>query len=71
MDVDLNETSGNYFTFSIVSLFFQLPSNYNFEIPKTIWKIRTAKSKCGRFVSFLSLEYSISLVTSMAFAVNI
>uniref|UniRef100_F1L745 2-(3-amino-3-carboxypropyl)histidine synthase subunit 1 n=1 Tax=Ascaris suum TaxID=6253 RepID=F1L745_ASCSU len=23
-----------------------LPSNYNFEIPKTIWKIRTAKSKC-------------------------
>uniref|UniRef100_A0A915APR7 2-(3-amino-3-carboxypropyl)histidine synthase subunit 1 n=1 Tax=Parascaris univalens TaxID=6257 RepID=A0A915APR7_PARUN len=23
-----------------------LPSNYNFEIAKTIWKIRTAKSKC-------------------------
>lgn len=24
-----------------------LPKNYNFEIPKTIWKIRTNKSKRG------------------------
>jgi 2-(3-amino-3-carboxypropyl)histidine synthase len=25
-----------------------LPKNYNFEIPKTIWKIRKTKSKRGR-----------------------
>lgn len=26
-----------------------LPKNYNFEIPKTIWKIKTNKSKRGFF----------------------
>lgn len=26
-----------------------LPQNYNFEIPKTIWKIKSNKSKRGAF----------------------
>lgn len=26
-----------------------LPKNYNFEIPKTIWKIKTNKSKRGKY----------------------
>ena len=28
-----------------------LPKNYNFEIPKTIWKIKSNKSKKGFFFS--------------------
>ena len=27
----------------------QLPDNYNFEIPKTIWRIQQAKAKRGKF----------------------
>ena len=28
-----------------------LPKNYNFEIPKTIWKIKSTNSKRGNFLS--------------------
>lgn len=28
-----------------------LPANYSFEIPKTIWKIRSNQSKRGKFLS--------------------
>ncbi|KAJ8369239.1 hypothetical protein SKAU_G00092670 [Synaphobranchus kaupii] len=27
-----------------------LPQNYNFEIHKTVWRVRQAKAKRGRFV---------------------
>ena len=35
-------------TFSILN--FQLPENYNFEIYKTIWKIKSIKAKRGIYV---------------------
>lgn len=29
-----------------------LPANYNFEIHKTIWRVRQAKAKRGEYISF-------------------
>ena len=29
--------------------FVQLPSNYNFEIPKTLWRVQTSNAKIGKF----------------------
>jgi len=30
-----------------VCVVLQLPSNYNFEIPKTVWKIKSCSAKLG------------------------
>lgn len=32
----------------LTDLAIQLPKNYTFEVPKTIWKIRATSSKTGR-----------------------
>ena len=38
---------------------FQFPANYDFEIPKTIWKIRTSESKYGSLVLETSMEFEL------------
>lgn len=62
---------------TLAKAFFQLPSNYNFEIPKTIWKIRSTGSKCGKilFVGYdfraaSNLRLGNSLLLSNALALG-
>jgi len=33
----------------------QLPSNYNFEIPKTVWKIKSCSAKKGMLINICSI----------------
>ena len=33
-----------------------LPKNYNFEIPKTIWKIKSTKSKRGEYILLFAIR---------------
>ncbi len=49
-----------------------LPHNFSFEIPKTIWKIRSNKSQRGYLYCFLfhlneTIEYSISFKRILIF----
>ena len=43
----------------------QLPSNYNFEIPKTIWKIKSCGAKRGT----LQCDFRFDLCFSFSFPV--
>ena len=38
----------------------QLPSNYNFEIPKTVWKIKSCSAKRGTVINDYGVVISCS-----------
>lgn len=44
----------------------QLPENYNFEIHKTIWRIKTIKAKRGRTRRGLTAPFSSRFICSVA-----